>query len=209
MIAIVHCGVGNVGSVRNMFERLGAEARLVQAAEEMRGATKIVLPGVGRFDEGMRSLERSGLRAELEEMVLGQRVPTLGICLGMQLLTKGSEEGDLAGLGWIDAETVRFRFDPGSGDPRLPHMGWNRVKRAKEHSLVASVFRMEDLRYYFAHSYHVQCDHADDVLTTTTYGYDFPSAVQKENLFGVQFHPEKSHRFGMELLRNFHRMGTC
>lgn len=198
MISIIDYGMGNVGSILNMYRFLDIPAELISTPEEVEGAQKLILPGVGSFDEGMRTLKDNGLLDALNARVLEQSTPVLGICLGAQLLTERSEEGVLPGLSWIDGETKRFTF--GNERRNIPHMGWNVVRVSRENPLFHG---MEgELRFYFVHSYHLVCD-PQEVIGVTNYGFDFASAVQKDNIFGVQFHPEKSHRFGMRLLKNF------
>ena len=199
MITIVDYGMGNLGSIRNMLAKIGVDSEITADPEAVMAAQKLILPGVGAFDAGMQSLERSGLRAVLDERVLNARVPTLGICLGMQLMTRHSSEGDRAGLGWIDAQ-VR-RFESAASGLKVPHMGWNLVAPARPAALLDDL-PMES-RFYFVHSYYVECRDSSDVLLTTTYGRRFDSALQRGNVWGVQFHPEKSHKFGMQLLTNF------
>ena len=201
MIAIVDYGTSNLGSMRNMLKKVGATSRIASAPEDLEGATKIIVPGVGAFDAGMRKLQQSGLVPALKQKVLVERVPTLGVCLGMQLMTEGSEEGELPGLGWIEARAVRFdqAADPGI---RVPHMGWNEVVSAKPSELTEQF--SSETRFYFAHSFHVVCRRPEDVLLTFAYGANmFTAAFQRGNLMGAQFHPEKSHSFGMALLKNF------
>jgi glutamine amidotransferase len=199
VISVVDYGMGNLGSILNMMRKIGAEARIASSPQDVARSGKLILPGVGSFDHGMRNLEASGLRAALEDRVIRGGVPILGICLGMQLMTASSEEGQLPGLGWIDAVTRKFRF----GDPtmKVPHMGWNGVEIRSAEGL----FRDMDPepRFYFVHSYYVECRREADVLATTEYGHPFVSAFQRGNVQGVQFHPEKSHRFGMRLLARF------
>ena len=203
MIAIVDYDMGNVASVANMLKRVGvSEAVLTRDPDVLRRADKIILPGVGAFDKGMRNLADFGLLEPLNEAAMGRRVPVLGICLGMQLLTKSSEEGQLGGLGWIDAQTVRFRFPETSG-LKVPHMGWNYVERNRENPLLSADKRS---RFYFVHAYYVTCNRTEDTIGTATYGFDFSCAINHDNVFGVQFHPEKSHRFGMALLDGFVRL---
>lgn len=202
MIVIIDYGMGNVGSILNMLKKIGAQAKVSADVQDIDRADKLILPGVGAFDTGMQHLADRGLLGVLDDKVLNHQIPVLGICLGMQLLTKCSEEGALPGLGWIDGETIRFRFDPKQTNLKIPHMGWNTVTIRKEAALVKDLDH-HTTRFYFVHSYHVVCTHRQDVLTTTDYGYEFVSAVQRENIMGVQFHPEKSHKFGMKLWRNF------
>jgi glutamine amidotransferase len=198
MIVIVDYGMGNVGSIRNMLKAVGAESVVSRDAAQLRAATRLILPGVGHFDTGMRNLHAAGVVPLLNELALEKRVPFLGICLGMQLMTRRSEEGAEPGLGWIDAECLRFTAAPGL---RVPHMGWNVARAARDSALLSGLDA--EPRYYFVHSYRVQCAERSDVLLTSHYGVDFDAAFERENLRGVQFHPEKSHRFGMALLRNF------
>ena len=201
MITIVDYGVGNLGSIPNMLSRLGASAEITSAPEQIERAEQIILPGVGAFDAGMRSLVERGLLEVLRRRVLDDRVLTLGLCLGMELLFDSSEEGELPGLGWIRGRVVRFRFDKDDQAHRVPHMGWDTVETQRPSPILAGL--ADEPRFYFAHSYHGVCDDKSDVVGTTEYGYRFPSVVQRGNLFGAQFHPEKSHRFGLKLLENF------
>lgn len=204
VVTIVDFGMGNIASIINMLRKIGAAPTVATEADEIGAADRLVLPGVGAFDSGIRALEERGLLDVLTRKALSERVPVLGICLGMQLLTKGSEEGSLPGLGWIDAEVKRLRVDNGDRPFPLPHMGWNTVDiLTRDGGLYAG---MEgEVRFYFVHSYGVSCSSQDDVSSTTTYGAEFVSTLHHENLFGTQFHPEKSHRFGMQLLANFIR----
>lgn len=203
MIAIVDYDMGNVASVANMLKRIGAAAPvLTRDPAVLAKAERIILPGVGAFDKGMRNLSDFGLREALDDAALVRRVPILGICLGMQLLTESSEEGSAPGLGWIKGTTVRFRFPPES-DLKVPHMGWNYVAATRANPLIRSD---ERTRFYFVHGYYVKCTDESEVLGTARYGGDFACAVSRRNIFGVQFHPEKSHRFGMELLQGFLRI---
>lgn len=199
MITIVDYKMGNLGSILNMLKKLGQAALVTADPALIERADKLVLPGVGAFDAGMNNLERSGLIPLLNRRVLEDRVPTLGICLGMQLMTRSSEEGTRAGLGWINAEALRFR--PTDAALKVPHMGWNRVLPARTSALTDEL--PEEPRFYFVHSFYVRCLDSADVLLTTPFGEPFASAFQRGNVWGVQFHPEKSHKFGMALLRNF------
>jgi glutamine amidotransferase len=204
MIAIIDYGMGNVGSILNMLRRAGVEAQICRSDQEILAADRLVLPGVGAFDHGMRSLRERDLIPVLEEKVHRRGTPVLGICLGMQLMGKGSEEGREPGLGWLGATSVRF--DPASAPApmKVPHMGWNTVRTAPD----GPGWLNGDARFYFVHSYHLQCSRSEDVLGWTTYGYPFVAAVRHDNILGVQFHPEKSHRFGLEVLRAFAE-GRC
>lgn len=197
MVAIINYGVGNLSSIQNMFKKVGVPAVITADLEEISKAEKILLPGVGSFDHGMSKLTQSGLLPTLEKKALVERVPVLGICLGMQMLTRSSEEGTLPGLGWVDAVTKRFRTDL-----KIPHMGWNTLE-IKDSSSVFKDMDPTESRFYFVHSYHVVCNHEADILAQTSYGCCFTSSLNKDNIFGTQFHPEKSHKFGMKLLKNF------
>ena len=201
MIVIVDYQMGNVGSIANMLKKIGVDSLITSDAERIEAAEKLILPGVGAFDTGMTNLERSGLLPVLNDKVVRQRTPVLGICLGMELLTNGSAEGSCPGLGWVEGRTVRFRFDDGAAQLNVPHMGWNSVRPAAHSELLRDL--PADNRFYFVHSYHVVCDRSDDVGGWTRYGEDFASVVERGHVMGTQFHPEKSHRFGMALLRNF------
>lgn len=200
MIVIIDYGMGNVGSILNMLRRIGADAVISRNTTDIENSSRIILPGVGAFDQGMKNLREYGLVDVLEDCVKVRHRPFLGICLGMQLLTERSEEGRLHGLGWVRGEAVRFKFKEGER-LKVPNMGWNTVS---PHRGCQLFFGLEDNpRFYFTHSYHVSCKHTEDIAATTHYGYEFPSAIQHANVFGVQFHPEKSHKYGMRLLENF------
>ena len=201
MIAIVDYGIGNLNSIRNMLNKIGVECTITASPEAIRQARKLIMPGIGAFDAGMAQLTASGLIPLLNEKVLIQKTPILGICLGMQLMTRGSEEGQLPGLGWIGATTRRFdrTIDP---TLKVPHMGWNVAKPVKRSSLLDNC--PEEPRFYFTHSYYVHCENPDDRLLTVEHGAtSFDAGFEHGNLMGVQFHPEKSHRFGMWFLKNF------
>ena len=185
MITIVDYGMGNLGSIQNMFKRIKVESEITGDVDKIVAAKKILLPGVGAFDAAMQRINESGLKEVLDKKAIEEKVPVLGICLGMQLLTKSSEEGKLPGLGWIDAKTIRFQFAGYS--LKVPHMGWNLVYKKYESPLIRDL--PDEPRFYFVHSYRVQCSNPGDVLTTTQYGVDFHSIIQHGNIYGAQFHP--------------------
>jgi glutamine amidotransferase len=199
VIVVVDYGVGNIGSVLNMIRKAGGEVVASASSEDVERAHKIVLPGVGSFDHAVRRLQQLGL-AEPIRARAEAGVPLLGICLGMQLLSFASEEGELPGLGLIPGRVRRFAFDANLS-LRIPHMGWNQVAACKPHALTVGL--ETDARFYFVHSYHYECDDPVDELFSTHHGYEFASGIQRANIMGVQFHPEKSHRFGMQLFKNF------
>lgn len=198
MVTIIDYGMGNLGSIVNMIKKIGGDSILTSDKSAIEKAQKLILPGVGAFDNGMKHINELGISELLTRKVLSEKIPLLGICLGMQLLTKGSEEGILPGLGWVDAETIKFKSD---SSIRIPHMGWNTVKVMKPNPLINN--EDPDTRFYFVHSYYVKCHQPEDILLTTNYGIEFTSGLQHGNIWGVQFHPEKSHKFGMRLLTNF------
>jgi len=200
MITIIDYKTGNLGSIQNILKRIGEESVITSDKDQIERATKIILPGVGAFDTGMRNLLELDLIDILNRKVKVEKIPVLGICLGMQLLSNGSEEGSLPGLGWIDAETIRFRFE-NTVEYKIPHMGWNFIRQHKDSKLFENMY--SDARFYFVHSYFFRSNIEEDVLLSTTYEIEFTSAIEKGNILGVQFHPEKSHKFGMRLLKNF------
>jgi imidazole glycerol-phosphate synthase subunit HisH len=198
MITIVDYGMGNLGSILNMFKHIGVKASTTCSPEEIRKAEKLILPGVGAFDAAMARIQDTGLLDILKQKVLIDRIPILGICLGMQLLTRGSEEGVLPGLGWIPADTKRFPSKPGL---KVPHMGWNIAIPSVQSSITKNL--PTDCRFYFVHSYYVSADNPEHIILRSTYDTKFAAAIQRDNIYGAQFHPEKSHKFGMQLLKNF------
>lgn len=200
MITIIDYGCGNLGSIKNMIKKIGGEAIVTSNIDEIKRANKIILPGVGSFDTGMSNLKKYGFIDILTEKAFVEKVPFLGICLGMQLMTNSSEEGKESGLGWIDAQAIKFEFEKVSAN-KTPNMGWKSILQKKE-SLYLNDLK-DSPRFYFVHAYYVQCNNKIDVLTTSNYGNEYVSAFEKENLCGVQFHPEKSHKFGMKLFSNF------
>jgi glutamine amidotransferase len=201
MIAIIDYGLGNVQAFANIYKELGVPFLVARTADDLRNATRAILPGVGAFDQAMKRLQESGMRSPLDDMALRRRQPVIGVCVGMQILMGSSEEGRLPGLGWIDGEVVRFSDVPGADPMHVPHMGWNNVAPCADQRLFQGL--EADARFYFLHSYYVRCRHAEDALATTQYGGQFVSAVRRANIYGVQFHPEKSHGYGIQLLKNF------
>ncbi|MEW6470460.1 MAG: imidazole glycerol phosphate synthase subunit HisH [Bacteroidota bacterium] len=199
MIVIIDYEAGNVGSIKNMFKKLGCEAKISSDPADINVADKLILPGVGAFDYGMSKLHEHKLVELLNRKVLIDKTPILGICLGVQLLTKGSEEGQRAGLGWFDAKAVKFRMPDTAAHLKVPHMGWNEVRPVKATRLFRDM--PEEPRFYFVHSYYLEA--GSDVMLTAHYGIDFACGLEKENIAGVQFHPEKSHQYGLTLLKNF------
>lgn len=200
MIVIIDYDMGNVRSILNMMQHFTNEVIISSDPAVIESADKLILPGVGSFDTGILNLKKLNLINILSQKVLLEKVPILGICLGMQLFTSESEEGKMKGLGWINGKTVKFRFQD-KKKYKVPHMGWNTVKQIKKSNLLNNL--ETDSRFYFAHSYFLECKDYTDVILTTNYGIEFTSAIQRDNIFGVQFHPEKSHKFGLNLLKNF------
>ncbi|MDP2440557.1 imidazole glycerol phosphate synthase subunit HisH [Rhodoferax sp.] len=200
MIHVVDYGAGNIGSVLNMIKRVGCEALPTGDARVLSAATKILLPGVGSFDNAVQKLQSLGLIDVLRERAAAG-IPFLGICLGMQLLASGSEEGVLPGLDLISGTVRKFSLDASQTSLKIPHMGWNLIRKMKASRLTAGLD--DKARFYFVHSYHYECIDAADRLLETHHGYAFTSGVERGNVMGVQFHPEKSHRYGMQLIKNF------
>jgi glutamine amidotransferase len=201
MIVVVDYGVGNLGSIVNMFKKVGVKATASSDKQIIEQAEKLILPGIGAFDAGMQKLNEHGLVPLLTELVMEKKIPVLGLCLGLQLMTKGSEEGQLSGLGWFDADTIRYKFGADQAHLKVPHMGWNTIEIRRGHPLLADL--EADSRFYFVHSFYVRCHEPESVLAETDYGGYFHSVLGKGNIMGAQFHPEKSHRYGMRLLKNF------
>jgi imidazole glycerol-phosphate synthase subunit HisH len=202
MIVIVDYGMGNLRSIQYKLAKEGIDALISSEIASIEQADKLILPGVGAFASGMNNLEKLGVLPILNHKVLKQKVPILGICLGMQLLSERSEEGNVNGLGWIDAQTKKFSFGADT-NLRVPHVGWNTINIKKDSLLLDGV--VENQRFYFTHSYYVDCSNPADIVATTDYGVQLVSVVQRDNVFGTQFHPEKSHRRGLDLILNFIR----
>lgn len=203
MISIINYGIGNLGSVKNMLKKIGVESRFVTTAEEVKAGEKFILPGVGAFDMCMQNLMNSGMLDAINDAVLIKKKPVLGICVGYQMMTMKSEEGQRPGLGWLKAETIKFRDDTKA--LKIPHMGWNYLHAQKKHPLVQSFSQdpATPARAYFVHSYYVRAQQSQDVALETHYIQNFASGMIVDNMMGVQFHPEKSHRFGMQLFKSF------
>lgn len=203
MITLVNYGLGNIQAFHHIYTRLNLPVAIAATSDELRGASKLILPGVGAFDWAMQRLNDSGMRRVLDELVLEQRVPVLGICVGMQMMARSSEEGALPGLGWLDAHVRRFDTAHLPQRTLLPHMGWNVVRPAGNSPLFAG---LDAPRFYFLHSYYFAPEHPSLAIATTHYGIDFTSAAGEGHIYGVQFHPEKSHGWGIQLLNNFARI---
>jgi len=199
MILIINYGLGNLKSIQNMLVRLGADTLISDDPADIHRADKLILPGVGNFGHGMRQLAARGLTDELGKFALEQKKPVLGICLGAQILGKGSEEAPgVSGLGWVDMYCRRF---PPSPEFRVPHMGWNTIRLVKDHKLFQEMDTRS--RFYFVHSYYMHCENPENILAQTDYGIRYTSVVSASNIIGTQFHPEKSHRFGMAMMKQF------
>ncbi|MGC6413893.1 MAG: imidazole glycerol phosphate synthase subunit HisH [Bacteroidia bacterium] len=202
MIVIIDYEVGNLSSIKNMLKKIGyRDVVISNDKSKIRDSDKLILPGVGHFDYGMRQLQASGLVDTLNQVVLEDKKPILGICLGAQLLTRGSEEGNEKGLGWIEADTVKFDVSKLPSNLKIPHMGWTEVEATGKSKLFEEMY--QEPRFYFVHTYHIICDTTEDIAVKANYGYEFVAGVEKGNILGMQFHPEKSHKYGMKLLSNF------
>lgn len=201
MIVIVDYGTGNLNSIKNMMKRIGVESSITNKSEDILNAEKLILPGVGSFDYGMSQLNDSGLINALTEKVLIRQTPILGICLGLQLFTEYSDEGKSKGLGWVKGSAVSFDRQKLGPKGKVPHMGWANVQVCTKSKIFSDMF--EETRFYFVHSYHLKIDNNAEILVTAKHGYDFTAGVEKGNIIGVQFHPEKSHKYGMKIFENF------
>ena len=201
MIALIDYGVGNTRAFANIYKRLDIPVKIARSVEDLTGATKLILPGVGAFDHAMEQLEQSGMRSRLDELVIQNMIPVVGICVGMQMLAQSSDEGNLPGLGWMDASVKKFDESKISYSTHLPHMGWNDVRPIKENRILKGL--ETDAKFYFLHSYYFHCNNPQDTIATSDYGIEFTCAVNNNNIYGVQFHPEKSHQYGIRLLNNF------
>ncbi len=202
MIAILDYGMGNIASIRNMMRRVGGDAVITSDLESVEELSGIILPGVGAFDNAMQKLNASGIADTLRDFVLERKTPFLGVCLGMQLLFESSEEGKLPGLGFIGGQVRRFKGPEfHAGKLKIPHMGWNVVRPRDDAALFVGLD--QEPRFYFVHSYHAVCADDNDIAATCNYGYEFTCSVNRDNIYAAQFHPEKSHRFGMKVFENF------
>ena len=204
MIAILNYGLGNLKAFANVYENINVEAVIASNEKDLVNASKIILPGVGSFDQAMSQLNSSGMRKILDHAVLELRLPVLGICVGMQMLARSSEEGCMEGLSYINAEVKKFDVSKLNYKPKLPHMGWNTIKTIGQNPLLLTID--QEPRFYFLHSYYMDCNDRQDIISLTDYGIEFASTVNHKNIYGVQFHPEKSHENGIKLLRNFARL---
>lgn len=200
MIAIIDYGVGNLSSIQNIFKKVGVSTEIVGSPEQLQKADKIVFPGMGAFDNCMSLFNVSSLKPLIQQFVFEEKKPFLGICVGMQMLMKGSEEGQLEGLGWITGINKRFDAARMNCDQKIPNVGWHELKINKSSPLMVG---LENSRFYFAHSYHLSEEDDADILATVEHGYSYTVAIERDNIMGVQFHPEKSHKFGLQLLKNF------
>ncbi|MEO8172299.1 MAG: imidazole glycerol phosphate synthase subunit HisH [Sediminibacterium sp.] len=200
MIGIINYGLGNIKAFANVYKNLNIPIRLVSNVEELEQVDKIILPGVGDFDDAMMLLDKSGMRKRLDELVMDEKMPVIGICVGMQILAKSSEEGTLPGLGWINAHVKKFESTDLINMP-VPHMGWNDVQPVAKSDLLTGL--ENDAKFYFLHSYYFDCENKEEAIAVTHYGKQFDSIVCSGNIFGVQCHPEKSHKYGITLLKNF------
>jgi glutamine amidotransferase len=201
MITIIDYGVGNINAFINVYKRLNIPVRTAKSISDLENVEKLILPGVGHFDHAMNQLNCSGMRSRIDHLVLDQKVPVIGICVGMQMMAKASEEGKEKGLGWIDATVKKFDETKINQITKLPHMGWNDVTPVKTHSLFNDL--EEKALFYFLHKYYFQCIDSSDILAVSEYAGEFSCAIHRGNIFGIQFHPEKSHHYGEKLLHNF------
>ena len=201
MITLIDYGVGNIFAFQNVYKRLNIPTKIAKRKEDLANAKKLILPGVGSFDYAMAQLNASGMREKLDELVLEKKVPVIGICVGMQIMGNRSDEGKLEGLKWIDSEILKFDENLIQQRTKLPHMGWNDVAPINNHPLFIGLEK--EAIFYFLHSFYFKCKNETESIAVSNYGIFFSSAVHRENIYGIQFHPEKSHQYGEKLLHNF------
>jgi glutamine amidotransferase len=201
MITIIDYGSGNIRAIGNIYDKLKIDYKIAKSPEQVIGAQKIFLPGVGAFDETISMLDKTGFREVLDFEVIQNKVPIIGICVGMQILAESSEEGKLPGLGYIKGKVRKMDASLLNQKPKLPHLGWNSLEISRKSALLKNID--SEMGFYFLHSYYFECENQEDILTTTTYGKSFASAINHDNVYGIQFHPEKSHHNGINLLHNF------
>ena len=204
MITLIDYGVGNINAFVNVYKRVDVPVKIAKTTHDLEEAQKIILPGVGHFDYAMSKLNDSGMREKLDDLVLNQKIPVIGICVGMQMMANHSDEGKLEGLKWIDASVKKFDETKINQVTRLPHMGWNDVKPVKDLELFRGL--ENDAIFYFLHSYYFECSNPSDIMAVSNYGMEFTSAAHHNNIYGIQFHPEKSHHYGEILLHNFAKL---
>lgn len=204
MIGIISYGLGNIKAIQNVYQKLSHPVKIIESIDDLSGVNKLILPGVGAFDYAMEKFNNSGLKDEIIKLVFKDEVPILGICVGAQMLCSSSDEGNLPGLNWIDASVKKFKKNNAKINLQLPHMGWNDVKSVKKSKLFNGMH--EDVKFYFLHSYYIHCNKSNQVIATSEYPNTFVCSVNNKNIYGVQFHPEKSHHFGVKLLDNFYKL---
>ena len=204
MITLIDYGVGNIFAFQNVYKRLDIPTKIAKSAADLNDVEKLILPGVGSFDYAMNQLNNSGMREKLDELVLEKKVPVIGICVGMQMMGNRSDEGELDGLKWIDAEILKFDERLIQQRTKLPHMGWNDVNPIEDHPLFIGLEK--EAIFYFLHSFYFKCNNSNDIIANSEYGISFSSAVNHNNIYGIQFHPEKSHQYGEKLLHNFAKL---
>ncbi len=204
MIAIINYGVGNIRAFVNIYNKLDIPIKIAEKESDLKNVDKLILPGVGAFDHAMAKLNSSGMRERIDELVLVKNTPVIGICVGMQMLANRSDEGISHGLGWIEADVKKFDVNKIQYKTHLPHMGWNDIYGTSNNPLLNGL--QQNAKFYFLHSYYFHCHNEHDVLATADYGIKFTCAANHKNIYGVQFHPEKSHQFGIQLLNNFAKL---
>ncbi len=203
MVGIIDYGVGNVNAFQNIYKKSNIKSKIVSCKNDIYKCNKLILPGVGHFNYAMNQLNNSGFKNTLDEMVIKNKIPVLGICVGMQMMARFSEEGNIDGLGWLSADVKKIDTKSLNHKPILPHMGWNDLRVLKDNVIISS---KKSHLFYFLHSYYLKCDNQDEIIATAKYGEEFAVVVNKENIFGIQCHPEKSHEDGINFLQNFSKV---